>query len=319
MLLAQSGDAKVADFGIARVVSSTFVTRTGALLGTAHYISPEQALGQPATFQSELYSLGVVLYETLAEEVPHGAETSIGLAMKHVNGLLRPLREVNASIPEGLNAVVMRLLDKDPEQRYGDTDELMADLERMGQGESPVTRQEDGNSPAFQENVLDHEDWTDSYSPGSPTARKEAGLDGYRGRPLARVADGRRGDGPYGSWPRRRPARGSKNEPADESSSTQPPDVQEDVVAEVEAVEVESAEQTTSSSDDSTGTSGTPSDGGDAVQGPAAQTDQGSPTAEVALPPGNAKQKSTTPTMEEDSSIVEVPNLTGLPVSNPFV
>jgi eukaryotic-like serine/threonine-protein kinase len=90
VLLAQSGDAKVADFGIARVVSSTFVTRTGALLGTAHYISPEQALGQPATFQSDLYSLGVVLYETLAEEVPHGAETSIGLAMKHVNGLLRP-------------------------------------------------------------------------------------------------------------------------------------------------------------------------------------------------------------------------------------
>jgi eukaryotic-like serine/threonine-protein kinase len=171
VLLAQSGDAKVADFGIARVVSSTFVTRTGALLGTAHYISPEQALGQPATFQSDLYSLGVVLYETLAEEVPHGAETYISLDMKHVNGLLRPLREVNASIPEGLNAVVMRLLDKDPEQRYGDTDELMADLERMGQGESPVTRQEDGNSPASQESVLDHEEVGPTRTPQAPPPR----------------------------------------------------------------------------------------------------------------------------------------------------
>ena len=67
--------------------------------------------------------------------------------------------------------MVMRLLDKDPEQRYGDTDELMADLERMGQGESPVTRQEDGNSPAFQENVLDHAEVGPTRTPQAPPPR----------------------------------------------------------------------------------------------------------------------------------------------------
>jgi class 3 adenylate cyclase/tRNA A-37 threonylcarbamoyl transferase component Bud32 len=128
MLLTEEGEAKVADFGIARAVAASTVTKTGFVVGTAHYLSPEQALGHPATPRSDLYSLGVVLYEMLTGRVPHDAETQVGIVMKHVSGRLQPPRDVNAEVPEELNAVVARLLARDPEDRYRDADEIIEDL-----------------------------------------------------------------------------------------------------------------------------------------------------------------------------------------------
>jgi tRNA A-37 threonylcarbamoyl transferase component Bud32 len=138
VLLTEEGEAKVADFGIARAASSSTMTRTGDVLGTAQYISPEQALGQPASPQSDLYSLGVVLYEMLTGELPHDAETPMGIAMKHVSGQLRPPREVNPAVPEGINAVTVRLLARDVEERYQSATEVVEDLERVQRGESPA-------------------------------------------------------------------------------------------------------------------------------------------------------------------------------------
>jgi serine/threonine protein kinase len=138
VLLTESGEAKVADFGIARAASSSTVTRTGFLTGTAYYISPEQALGQPASPQSDLYSLGVVLYEMLTGRVPYDAETPIGVAMKHVSGQPRPPKEANPDVPEGINAVTVRLLAREPEERYQSAAELVEDLERARQGQPPA-------------------------------------------------------------------------------------------------------------------------------------------------------------------------------------
>jgi len=138
ILITGSGDVKVTDFGIARAASSSTMTRTGSILGTAHYISPEQAMGEPVGPASDLYSLGVVLYEMLTGELPYDADTPLGIAMKHVNGRLRPPKEIDPSIPAGINAVTCRLLAKDPEDRYASDAELIEDLERVVAGLEPA-------------------------------------------------------------------------------------------------------------------------------------------------------------------------------------
>jgi serine/threonine protein kinase len=102
-------------------------------------MSPEQALGKPATPKSDLYSLGVVLYEALTGELPYTAENPIAVSMKHVNEPLRPPIELNPRVPRGMNALVTKLLAKDPEDRYADADELADDLWRVNRGLEPVS------------------------------------------------------------------------------------------------------------------------------------------------------------------------------------
>jgi eukaryotic-like serine/threonine-protein kinase len=138
VLLAARGGAKVADFGIARAGSSATISRTGSVMGTAGYMSPEQALGKPATPKSDLYSLGVVLYEALTGELPYTADNPIAVSMKHVNEPLRPPIELNPRIPKGMNALVTKLLAKDPEDRYADAEELADDLWKVNRGLEPV-------------------------------------------------------------------------------------------------------------------------------------------------------------------------------------
>ncbi len=137
ILVTETGDLKVTDFGIARAATSSTMTRTGSIMGTAHYISPEQAMGEPAGPQSDLYSLGVVLYEMLTGELPFDAETPIGIAMKHVNADPEPPSELDDSIPEGLDAITYRLMSKAPEDRYPDESELIRDLENVVAGYPP--------------------------------------------------------------------------------------------------------------------------------------------------------------------------------------
>jgi beta-lactam-binding protein with PASTA domain len=138
ILITDSGDIKVTDFGIARAASSSTMTRTGSILGTAHYISPEQAMGESVGPASDLYSLGVVLYEMLTGELPFDADTPIAIAMKHVNGNLRPPREIDPSIPDNINAITVRLLAKDPGDRYPSDADLIRDLERAIEGLDPA-------------------------------------------------------------------------------------------------------------------------------------------------------------------------------------
>ena len=134
ILLSETGDVKVTDFGIARAASATTTSRSNLILGTAGYMSPEQAKGDPVGPQSDLYSLGVVLYEMLTGKLPYSAGDQVALAMKHVNEPPRSPREENPGVPEALDALTMKLLAKDPEERHASAAELADDLERLRSG-----------------------------------------------------------------------------------------------------------------------------------------------------------------------------------------
>jgi serine/threonine-protein kinase len=128
VILDEEGRARVTDFGIARAGASD-MTLTGSIMGTAQYLSPEQAQGLAVSAASDLYSIGVILYELLTGVVPFEGETAVAIAFKQVSAEPTPPSALNPALPHTLDAVVLRALAKDPAQRYADADELIAALE----------------------------------------------------------------------------------------------------------------------------------------------------------------------------------------------
>lgn len=136
VLIDTRGAVKVADFGIARARNSTEnLTQTGAVMGTATYFSPEQAQGLSVDQRSDVYSLGVVLYEMVSGKPPFQGENPVSIAYKHVSEQPKRLRELNDSISPDFESVVMQALSKSPGNRYQNADELKADLDRFRNGE----------------------------------------------------------------------------------------------------------------------------------------------------------------------------------------
>src|SRR4051812_15419339 len=128
VILDEEGRARVTDFGIARAGASD-MTLTGSIMGTAQYLSPEQAQGYAVSAASDIYSVGVILYELLTGVVPFEGETAVAIAFKQVSAVPRPPSELNPMLPLSLDAVVMHALAKDPAERYADADHLIAALE----------------------------------------------------------------------------------------------------------------------------------------------------------------------------------------------
>jgi serine/threonine protein kinase len=130
VLITNDGSLKVADFGIAKAAFVTSdITTTGAILGTVTYLSPEQARGQEPDARSDLYSLGIVLYELATGRPPFAEENQIATAMKHLREQPPPLRSIRAGIPRSLEAAIMRALNKDPDERYASAADMSSALE----------------------------------------------------------------------------------------------------------------------------------------------------------------------------------------------
>jgi len=139
LLLTRDGVVKVADFGLAKAVDSTSrVTVTGEILGTPHYMAPEQGKGDRVDHRADLYALGATLYHVLGGAPPHEAESPVAVIMKHLREEPLPLRTRNPGVPVGLERVIHRLLQKEPEQRYQSHAALIDDLERLAEGREPV-------------------------------------------------------------------------------------------------------------------------------------------------------------------------------------
>ena len=144
VLLTGTGQSKVTDFGIARALSSgdDELTQAGSVMGTATYFSPEQAQGLPVDPRSDLYSLGVVLFEMITGRPPFSGETPLAISYKHVQDRPPLPTSIVSDIPPALEAVVMKLLRKRPDDRYASAEEVRADLRRFANGEHTIAERE---------------------------------------------------------------------------------------------------------------------------------------------------------------------------------
>ena len=131
ILISREGSIKVADFGIAKAPETSTVTISGSnILGSVHYISPEQAKGEQTDEKADIYSMGIVLYEMVTGAVPFNGDTPVAVALKHLQELPRPPREVSPEIPKALEMVILKAIAKEPSVRYDNAREMARDLER---------------------------------------------------------------------------------------------------------------------------------------------------------------------------------------------
>ncbi|HEY3368586.1 MAG TPA: Stk1 family PASTA domain-containing Ser/Thr kinase [Symbiobacteriaceae bacterium] len=131
ILIARDGRVKVTDFGIARATTTDTVTHTGSIMGSAHYFSPEQANGQPTGEKSDIYSMGIVLYEMVTGKVPFQGDSPITVALKHLREQPAPPALLNPEVPVELQNIIVRALEKDPEDRFASADAMRQELEQF--------------------------------------------------------------------------------------------------------------------------------------------------------------------------------------------
>lgn len=128
ILMDQYGDVKVTDFGIAMAMSSTSITQTNSVLGSVHYISPEQARGGLANKKSDIYSLGVLMFELLTGRLPFSGESAVSIALKHLQSETPSPKRWNPSVPQSVENIVLKATAKDPFHRYDNAEEMLEDL-----------------------------------------------------------------------------------------------------------------------------------------------------------------------------------------------
>jgi len=134
IMIDKNGDAKIMDFGIARSVREKGITGPSVLIGTPQYMSPEQAEGREVDHRSDIYSLGVILYEMATSRVPFEGETALSIAMKHKGEIPKNPKQLNPHIPDDLSGVILKCLEKDRSKRYQSAADLRSELERIEKG-----------------------------------------------------------------------------------------------------------------------------------------------------------------------------------------
>lgn len=134
IMIDEEGNARIMDFGIARSLKAKKMTGKGMMIGTPEYMSPEQVEGKKTDQRSDIYSMGVILYEMSTGKVPFEGDTSISIALKHKTEEPRDPREFNEQIPEELSAVILKCMEKAPESRFEDIEELLSELQNIEKG-----------------------------------------------------------------------------------------------------------------------------------------------------------------------------------------
>jgi non-specific serine/threonine protein kinase len=140
IMIDKEGNTRIMDFGIARSMKTKGITEAGTVFGTPEYMSPEQVEGLDVDPRSDIYSLGVILFEMVTGGVPFKGENALSVALKHKTDKAPAARELNPQIPESLNRVILVCMEKDREERYQDVEEFIADLEKLEKGETVSVR-----------------------------------------------------------------------------------------------------------------------------------------------------------------------------------
>ncbi|NPV79871.1 MAG: Stk1 family PASTA domain-containing Ser/Thr kinase [Firmicutes bacterium] len=170
ILVTQDGMVKVADFGIAHAASTNTITETGTVIGTVSYFSPEQARGGQVSPQSDIYSLGIVLYEMLCGRVPFRGDSPIAVAIQHIQEKPVPPRTLNPDVPEGLERVVMRALEKDPSKRFKTAEDMARALDPFAT--PPDIASIDDEAPTAIMTGEDLRRWRESLESGSTAVKR---------------------------------------------------------------------------------------------------------------------------------------------------
>jgi serine/threonine protein kinase len=131
ILVTEDGTVKVTDFGIAKASSSVTITNSSTVMGSAHYFSPEQAKASFVDCRTDIYSFGIVLYEMVTGRVPYDAESPVSVALKHIQEPVVPPKHINDSIPENLNKLILKAIEKEPIKRYQTAKDMLLDLQRI--------------------------------------------------------------------------------------------------------------------------------------------------------------------------------------------
>ena len=138
IMLLKDGTIKVADFGIAHLQNEQQADESGETLGSVHYISPEQAKGNAVDARTDIYSLGVMLYEMLTGKLPYEGENPVSVAMQHISSAPDPLRELNPDIPEELETITLKAMDANIDERYQSAENLLSDLESFRKSQAAI-------------------------------------------------------------------------------------------------------------------------------------------------------------------------------------